>query len=63
MNSYVCFWNGIRREVKADTSYDAQEAAVSVFKTVAGRKTVKRRDIVAVLAEKDGEEVIHIPID
>jgi len=63
MNGYICFWGGNRCEVHADTSYAAQQKAVSVFQMFqkgAGRKKkVKGHDVTVLLAEKAGEQVTH----
>jgi hypothetical protein len=60
MNVYVCFWNGKRVEVKSDTTYQAQKLAVAEFQKGAGRKVVKGYQVVVALAEKNGEQVVHI---
>jgi hypothetical protein len=53
MNGYVCFWKGKRVEVHANTSYEAQVQA-------ALRMKVKRPyEVTVMLAEKDGEQVVH----
>ena len=62
LNGYVCFWNGKRCEVKAKSTYDAQQEATDVFQKAAGRRRVKSYDIEVVLAEKDGEQVTHRPL-
>ncbi|MFZ5832436.1 MAG: hypothetical protein ACOY3P_20305 [Planctomycetota bacterium] len=51
MNGYVCFWRQQRIEVRASTSYEAQQKAVSEFQKRAGRRKVHRYDIAVVLAE------------
>jgi hypothetical protein len=57
MNGYVGFYRGKRFEVMADTSYHAQQA-------IAKANRIKRAyEITVVLAEKDGEQVTHIPAD
>lgn len=58
MNGYVCFYNNERIEVYAETSYKAQLKAAEVLKV----KPKKRYMISVVLAEKDGEEVTHLPL-
>jgi hypothetical protein len=60
MNGYVCFWNGKRAEVSAETVLSARSAAVGVFQT-GTRKKVREFEVTAVLAEKDGEQVVHRP--
>lgn len=59
MNGYVCFWRKERCEVEAETSYAAQQAAQVKF----GRRCKKRHEITVVLAEQNGEQVIHAPLD
>ena len=58
-NGYIGLWKGKRAEVRAKTSYAAQQALVSVFQKQAGRKKVKGFDITVKLAEKDGKQVVH----
>ena len=55
MNGYVCFYRGKRYEVYASTSLEAQE------KCAAEHKIKKSYEITVVLAEKNGEQVIHNP--
>jgi hypothetical protein len=57
MNGYVCFYRGKRCEVHATTTYEAQKKAAVVF------KAKKTYDVSVTLAEKDGETVIHKPLD
>jgi len=60
MNGYVCFWEQKREEVYAETSYDAQELAAAVFQK-GTRKKVKSYQIATVLAQLEGEQVVHSP--
>lgn len=53
MNGYVAFFRGKRTEVYAETSYEAQKKAAAFF------KAKKSYDVTVVLAERDGEEVVH----
>ena len=53
MNGYVAFYKGKRIEVYAETKYAAQQEAAKQF------KAKKSYDVTVVLAEKDGQEVIH----
>lgn len=53
MNGYVCFYRGKRIEVYANTSFEAQEKAAKIF------KAKKTYEITVVLAEKNGNPVIH----
>jgi hypothetical protein len=50
---YVCFWKGKRHEVYAETTLEAQELAAKFF------KAKKQYQVTVVLAEKDGQPVIH----
>ncbi len=59
MNGYVAFYKGKRIEVYANTSYEAQGKAQKVLKV----RDSQRYNITVVLAEKDGEEVTHLPLD
>jgi hypothetical protein len=53
MNGYVCFYKGKRIEVQANTSFEAQTKAAALF------KAKRAYDVSVVLAEKDGEPVVH----
>ncbi len=57
MNGYVCFYRGKRTEVYADTSHQAQEKAAAFF------KAKKSYEVTVVLAEKNGETVVHSPAE
>lgn len=53
MNGYVCFYKGKRIEVLAETSFQATRIAAEQF------KAKKTYEVTAVLAEKNGQQVIH----
>ena len=55
MNGYICFYNRQRIEVRADSSYGAQQAAAKELKVPAKKQYM----ISVVLAEKNGEQVTH----
>ena len=55
MNGYIAFYNGRRREVFANTSYEAQTAAAKLFNVT----PKKQHMIPVVLCEKLGEQVKH----
>lgn len=55
MNGYIAFYKGKRLEVYAETSYQAQVKAAKEF------KAKKSYDVTVMLAEKDGQPVIHDP--
>lgn len=57
MNGYIAFYRGKRIEVTAETSYKAQEKAAAIF------KAKKRYEVTVMLAEKDGEQVIHTAVN
>ena len=52
-NTYLCIYNGKRREVMAERTIDAQEAAAVYFKC---KKAYK---VAVYLLAKDGEGVTH----
>ncbi|MHB0858422.1 MAG: hypothetical protein ACYC5M_12720 [Anaerolineae bacterium] len=57
MNKYVAFYKDKEIVVSAETSYAAQMKAAEQFK-------IKRTyAVTVVLAERDGEPVVHIPLD
>ena len=63
MNKYIAFSNGKRWsqiEVEAPDSYSAQKKAHAEFQKSSRRK-IKSYEITVVLAEKDGEQVVHNP--
>ena len=53
MNGYIAFYKGRKIEVRAATSYEAQQVAAKVF------KARKSYEVTVVLSEKDGEQVVH----
>lgn len=57
MNGYVAFYNGRRYELHADSLFEAKEKAVAYFKPPKSKVHM----VTVVLAEKDGEEVVHTP--
>jgi len=61
VNGYVCFWNGERCEVHAETMFAAKDKAIAEFQRQAGRKRVKGHMVSVVLGERDGEQVVHDP--
>lgn len=54
-NGYICFYRGQRKDVFADTSYEAQQIAAGLF------KAKKSYDVNVMLAEKGGKPVAHVP--
>ena len=57
MNGYVCFYDGKRIEVEADTLYEAKQKAVQKLRV----RPNKAHMVSVVLAEKDGNPVVHTP--
>ena len=57
MNKYVAFYRNKRLEVEADTSYGAQKEAAKQF------KAKKEYEVTVMLAEKNGETVVHRAVD
>lgn len=57
MNGYIAFYKGRRTEVHADTSYAAQGKAAAFFKV----PKKKEHEVTVMLAEKDGQPVVHTP--
>ena len=55
MNGYIAFYRGKQIEVFANSSYEAQTKAASIF------KVKKSYEVTVVLAEKQGQQVIHFP--
>lgn len=56
MNGYVCFFRGKRAEIYTETLSEAKEKAVVHFRA----KGKQRYDVSVMLAEKNGQEVIHV---
>lgn len=57
MNGYVFFYNNRRVEIHADSLFAAKEKADAHFKPPKS----KRHMVHGMLAEKDGEQVVHTP--
>jgi len=55
MNGYICLCKGKQYEIYADSTYEAQK------KCAAENKIKKRYEISVYLAEKNGEQVTHVP--
>ena len=53
MNGYVAFYRDRRTEVYADTTLEAQRKAAQFF------KARKSYEVTVMLAEKNGEAVVH----
>jgi len=50
---YIGFWRGQQKEVYATSSYTAQQELAKLF------KAKKPYDVTVILAEKDGQPVVH----
>lgn len=60
MNGYICFYDGKRIEVYAETAYKAQLEAIKQFNPPKSKKHL----ISVVLAERaDGSQVVHTAVD
>lgn len=57
MNGYVCFYKGKKVEVYAETSFVAQQKAATLL------KAKRAYEVTVVLAEKDGEAVVHSTVE
>ena len=55
MNGYICFYKGVRKEIYAESAYDAQNKACEEYKIPSS----KGWKISVTLAEKDGVQVVH----
>ena len=55
MNTYVAMYRGKRETVEANTTYEAQKKAAVIF------KAKKSYEVIVILAEKNGKQVIHNP--
>jgi hypothetical protein len=53
MNGYIAFYRGKQIYICANTSYEAQQLAVATF------KARKSYEVTVVLAERDGQQVVH----
>jgi len=53
VNGYVCFYKSKRIEVEAETSHQAQLKAAGIL------KLKKAYEITVMLAEKNGQPVVH----
>lgn len=57
MNGYVAFYKGKQMDVYAESSFEAQQKAALAF------KAKRPYEVTVVLAEKDGKQVTHLPLD
>ena len=57
MNGYVAFYRDRRTEVYADTTLEAQRKAAQFF------KARKSYEVTVMLAEKNGEAVVHRAVE
>ena len=61
MNGYIGYWKNQKFEIMADSSYEAQTKLVPVVQATT-RKKVKSHEIAVMLAEKNGQQVTHLPL-
>jgi len=54
MNGYIAFYKGKSTEIHADSSYAAQLKAAKFF------KARKSHEVTVILAELNGEQVVHV---
>lgn len=59
MNGYKAFYRDKEIEVYAETSYKAQQKAAEEL----GVKPKNQHQITIALCEKEGEQVVHAPLD
>jgi hypothetical protein len=60
MNTYAAFYKDRQTEVKADTSYHAQLAAIEVFRSNMRGGRIKPHMVTVLLTKTaDGKEVVH----
>ena len=60
MNGYICFYKGMRAEIRAETTRAAQLQAAALWRV----KPSQVYKVSATLCEKaDGSQVIHVAID
>ncbi len=62
MNTYGALWNGKTLEIKAETTYQAQQIAVAEFQKSAGRKVVKGYQIAIGLLQLNGADYVHTAV-
>ena len=53
VNGYIAFYRGKQIEVYANTTYEAQSKAAAMF------KARKSHEVTVMLAERDGQQVVH----
>lgn len=53
LNGYVCFYKGKQIDVYVETTLKARDKAAMIF------KAKKAYEVTAMLAEKNGQQVIH----
>ena len=63
MNNYGALWQGHELEIKASTTYEAQQLATIEFQKIAGRRKVKGYQISVMLLQLNGRDVVHVAID
>jgi hypothetical protein len=56
MNGYICFYNGKRVEVHADSLYAAKKLAIASFQVPKKKESM----VSVVLAEVNSQQVTHV---
>lgn len=59
MNGYKAFYKGKATEIYADTLYGAKLKAITFFKP----KKKDEHNITVCLCEKNGQQVVHVPME
>jgi len=59
MNGYKAFYNGKQADIYAESLYQAKMEAIKHFKP----RRSQEHMVSVVLCEKDGETVVHQPVD
>jgi hypothetical protein len=59
MNGYIAHYGNQTAEVYADTSLAARDKAIALFQKSNPRRRIKPFEVSVLLAQKDGEPVIH----
>lgn len=57
MNGYIAFYDGLLIEIHAKSLYEAKVEAIKQLKVPKSKQGL----LAVVLAEKDGEQVVHTP--
>lgn len=61
MHGYIAFYGLDKVEVYANTTIEARDKAIAVFLKQNPRRRIKPFEVSVILAEKNGEQVVHTP--